>query len=587
MRRTLTKIVAVIVQVLLIVNSIGFVCLAYEFEDAAELKETMVMAEPEQPEGNNEDSDGGTQPSDQSSDAEKAPEDSESPDGSDSPDDTQTIDFVDSTDEVTVGASDAGVVPADPDNAAKTVVDEVRKYYFRTIEVDDVNPIANNPDYVPSGNFVNADSGIYRYQMIGNEKIAYEKTRNYIIDVANGRRVSTTFTIKFADLELGNHHSFTAEELGVNSIIVDGQISDEAANAMIKMASINMQDIVYKVLVDLPFDCYWFDKTAVVKADNYSIGATSYGNSVTLHYVGDGITFRFPVVSAYEGGAEYNVSTGGVNRAMIASANALEIVNRYSNLSDYGKLMKYREEICGLVDYNYSAVEDKDTPYGDPWNPVYVFDGNDDTNVVCEGYSKAYKYLCDLSDFENDVTCITVAGNFKTSYGTNNGHMWNIVSLGNGMNYMVDLTNCDNGSIGYYDRLMFKKYSANPDPKTYRYTISSVTIQYTYYNHMVGIFCDAALDLSDGEFVNATAIYISGTSTGIDLNWNVVSGADHYEVYRRTESDYWEHIGSATNTYYQDKDVSEGKYYYGIVGMTAENKPINVYNDKYSIDYNC
>ena len=581
MKSALTKIVAVIVQCLLIVNSIGFVCLAYELEEAAELTETMVLTEPEQPDGNSEDSDGESS-SESSSDA-TTPDENET----ESTDETETIDFVDSTGEVTVGASDAGVVPADPDNAAKTVGDEVRKYYFRTIEVDDVNPIASNPDYVPSGNFANADSGIYRYQMTGNEKIAYEKTRNYIIDVANGRRVSTTFTIKFADLELGNHHSFTAEELGVNSIIVDGQISDEAANAMIKMASINMQDIVYKVLVDLPFDCYWFDKTAVVKADNYSIGATSYGNSVTLHYVGDGITFRFPVVSAYEGGAEYNVSTGGVNRAMIASANALEIVNRYSNLSDYGKLMKYREEICGLVDYNYSAVEDKDTPYGDPWNPVYVFDGNDDTNVVCEGYSKAYKYLCDLSDFENDVTCITVAGNFKTSYGTNNGHMWNIVSLGNGMNYMVDLTNCDNGSIGYYDRLMFKKYSANPDPKTYRYTISSVTIQYTYYNHMVGIYCDAALDLSDAEFVNAPAIYISGNASGIDLNWNVVSGADHYEVYRRTESDYWEHIGSATNTYYQDKDVSEGKYYYGIVGMTADNKPINVYNDKYSIDYNC
>ena len=581
MKRALTKIVAVVVQALLVVNAIGFVCLAYEFDEAAELTKTMVLAEPEQPDENNEDSDGGLQSSGQSSDATSETNDT------DTTDDTETIDFVDSTDEVTVGASDAAVATADPGTSTKADGEEARKYYFRTIEVDDVNPVASNPEYVPSSGFENVDSGIYRYQMTGNEKVAYEKIRNYIIDVANGRRISTTFTVSFADLGLGSHHSFTAEELGVNSIIVDGQISDEAAEAMMQMAGVNMQDIVYKVLVDLPFDCYWFDKTTAVKADNYSIGATSYGDSVTLHYVGDGITYRFPVVSAYEGGAEYNVSTGGVLRAMYASARAKEIVYRYSSLSDYGKLMMYREEICGLVDYNYSAVEDKDTPYGDPWNPVYVFDGDDETKVVCEGYSKAFKYLCDLSEFENDVTCITVAGGFKTSYGTNSGHMWNIVSLGNGMNYMVDLTNCDNGSIGYYDRLMFKKYSENPDAKTYRYNVSSVTIQYTYYDYMVGIFRDAALDLSDTEFVNAPAIYFKNTGNGIDLNWNVVAGADHYEVYRRSESGEWTHIGTSANTYFQDKDVTEGEYYYGIVGMTADNKAINVYNDKYSVDYNC
>ena len=547
MKGTLTKLVAVIVQCLLVINSIGFVCLAYE-NDAAELTKATVMTEREQPEENS-DSDSGLPPSDPSSDATPAPEKTD---------------------------------PSDSDTAAKPAEEEARKYYFRTIEVNDINPVAKNPDYVPSSSFVNADSGIYRYEMTGNEQIAYEKIRNYIIEVANGDRVCTAFTITFADLELGNHHAFTAEELGVDSIIVDGRITDEAANAMLQMASINMQDIVYRVLADLPFDCYWFDKTAAVKADNYSIGAISYGDSVTLHFVGDGITFRFPVVSDYEGVAEYYVSAWGVQRATDASERAKEIVDRYSNLSDYGKLMKYREEICSLVDYSYSA-EDKNIPYGDPWNPVNVFDGDDKTNVVCEGYSKAYKYLCDLSDFENDVTCITLAGIFKTSSGTNCGHMWNVVSFGNGMNYMVDLTNCDHGSIGYYDKLMFKKYNENPDTKTYRYTVSGVTIQYTYYDYIVGIFRAEALDLSDTEFVNAPAIYAKYNFNRIDLNWNVVPGADHYEVYRRTETGSWARIGTAVNTYFQDNNVTSGKYYYGIVGLTEDNTVINVYNDKYSV----
>ena len=188
-----------------------------------------------------------------------------------------------------------------------------------------------------------------------------------------------------------------------------------------------------------------------------------------------------------------------------------------------------------------------------------------------------------MSDFENDVTCITVAGIFKTSSGTNCGHMWNVVSFGNGMNYMVDLTNCDHGSIGYYDKLMFKKYKENPDTKTYRYTVSGVTIQYTYYDYIAGIFRAEALDLSDTEFVNAPAIYAKYNFNRIDLNWNVVPGADHYEVYRRTETGSWARIGTAVNTYFQDNNVTSGKYYYGIVGLTEDNTVINVYNDKYSV----
>ena len=48
--------------------------------------------------------------------------------------------------------------------------------------------------------------------------------------------------------------------------------------------------------------------------------------------------------------------------------------------------------------------------YGDPWQLVYVFDGDPSTNVVCEGYAKAFQYLCDLTRFDGDVTCRTVSG---------------------------------------------------------------------------------------------------------------------------------------------------------------------------------
>ena len=463
---------------------------------------------------------------------------------------------------------------------------EVPKYFFRTIEVDDIDPVSKKPGPGTSNAHVKADSGIYRYQMTGNQKNAYEKIRNCIIDIANGRSACTKFTVTFAELGLGDHHDYTAEELGVGSIIADGEISDEAANAMSQKTIINMQEIINRVLVDLPFDCCWFDKTATVKADNYSVGATVIGDSVTIHYVGDGITFRFPIVASYAGSNEYYVSLSSVQRALYASGRAKAIVNEYCDLSDYGKLMKYRDVICDLVDFNDQPVVDDSTPYGDPWNIVYVFDGDESTNVVCEGYSKAFKYLCDLTDFDNDVTCILASGNFFTTDGTDCGHMWNIVSLGYDMNYMVDLTNCDNGSLGFYDSLMFKKYDSNPSSNVYRYKVKGVTFQYTYYDYLAEIYSEAALDLSDTAFVDAPAIYCKNSRNVVDLNWNVVSGADHYEIYRRYENGNWTRIGSSTNTYFRDNIASEGKYYYGIVGLTADNKALNVYNDKYSVDCN-
>ena len=610
MKRILTKWLAVLVSCLLVVGSLGFTCFADETE--AVPSETTAETEQEQPE---EEKDEENKDGDRDTDAQNGDPDSNLP-PSDSSDETNddgsatgetssteasgdaeeqgNAGSVNSAGDVTVeipdedgdtADSDEDADPADKDTDAEEV-EEAPTYYFRTIEVANVDPVKSNPDFKPAKSLVTANSGVYRYQLTGNDKIAYEKIRNYIIDVANGRRTSTRFVVSFADLGLDNHE-YTAEELGVSSIVVNGQISNEAANKMFQMAGFDIQEIVYRVLCDLPFDCYWYDKTAQVTSESYSIGATSRGSSVTLHYVGEGVVYYFPVATAYAGASAYTISTSGVQRALNASAKAQQIVDRYANLSDYGKLMKYRDEICNLVDYNHPAADDNTTPYGDPWNLVYVFDGDDDTMVVCEGYSKAFKYLCDLSDFENDVTCITVAGNFYTSNGTNGGHMWNIVYLGNGMNYMVDVTNCDNGSIGYYDNLMFKKYNTNPSSKIYTYKVSYVTIQYTYYDYMVGIYRDATLDLSDTAFVDAPAISMSYTCKGVDLNWSVVSGADHYEVYRRSASGSWTHIGSSVSTNYQDQNVTDGTYYYGIVGMTSNNKVINVYNDKYSVDFEC
>ena len=116
------------------------------------------------------------------------------------------------------------------------------------------------------------------------------------------------------------------------------------------------------------------------------------------------------------------------------------IVKEFQGYTETEKLYGYKEMICYLTSYNDDVTEDDE--YGDPWQLIYVFDGDDSTNVVCEGYSKAFQYLCDLSD----ITCYTVTGIMNG--GTGEGpHMWNIVA-NNGKYYMADITNSDEGTVG-------------------------------------------------------------------------------------------------------------------------------------------
>ena len=54
--------------------------------------------------------------------------------------------------------------------------------------------------------------------------------------------------------------------------------------------------------------------------------------------------------------------------------------------------------------------------------------------VVCEGYSEAFKLMCDRMD----IPCICVAGNLNSD--SNSGHMWNYVQMDDGKWYGIDLT---------------------------------------------------------------------------------------------------------------------------------------------------
>ena len=149
----------------------------------------------------------------------------------------------------------------------------------------------------------------------------------------------------------------------------------------------------------------------------------------------------------------------------VVPASAQNIVSQYANASDYDKLKGYAQTLCQLTNYNDDACDGNVDEYDrDPWQVVYVFDNDDNTKVVCEGYSKAFKYLCDLTSFTSPlIKCYLVSGNlgyFNNGQFTDGAHMWNVVTMEDGKNYLVDVTNSDNNDVANsarsYDSFLLK-----------------------------------------------------------------------------------------------------------------------------------
>lgn len=196
--------------------------------------------------------------------------------------------------------------------------------------------------------------------------------------------------------------------------------------------------VVGALLKDYPFHFYWFGNSYGISTSNYTDG--TWKNTLRFY-----VSAEFSATGASKTTKTDPEKTKAPSRAAEAAA---DIITSASNKSDYEKLLFYKNTICNLTDYNNAAadsISSENFVYGNPWQLVYVFDGDNDTKVVCEGYAKAFKFLCDLSTFNSErIQCHLADGQY--SRGTTSGaHMWNVVRMNNQKNYLVDVTHCDSG----------------------------------------------------------------------------------------------------------------------------------------------
>ena len=342
----------------------------------------------------------------------------------------------------------------------------------------------------------------------GNDLAVYQAVARELPAIAAGKRASTEFELTLDDFGV-EKAEWTAEELGVSSVVVKDEqgnitgFSQEAKDAVNAKISFDLHKVSTALLADFPYDLYWFNKSIeeAVNIPEYSTSASTDGNGGWVIILPESITLRFKVAGEFSGADEYTVNTEVGQSVQTAVNNANDIIEQHSGDTDEDKLHNYKDAICNLVSYNDDAAAGNfDFNYGNPWQLLWVFDGIEETKVVCEGYSKAFKYLCDKSS----LACILVTGTMDGGKGAGN-HMWNIVKLGD-KNYLVDVTNCDEGTIGAPDQLFLKREAElnidNGKEIGYTFHLGGSSVAYSYDEDTLNYYEQNEISLGELQHVH-------------------------------------------------------------------------------------
>lgn len=345
-----------------------------------------------------------------------------------------------------------------------------------------------------------------------NERWLYRKLAGQIKKVAEGELTSTEFTVNLDDrirwTKADNqNHTFDSSTCKVF-------IQDNFKKKL------DYGKVWKYLLADMPFDLYWHDKTQGIRVSYHSLissdGTSLRVTSITLSLY---VNAKYAKRSETEKNRYYtfitnlNRTDGRLATVKKAAAKARRIVDENAGKSDYDKLYNYMKAICAATTYNKSVADNQtanNTGEGiDPWQLIYVFDEDSNTNVVCEGYAKAFAYLCDLTKFQSpNIACYMVEGDMTGGTGTG-GHMWNIVTMDDNRNYLVDVTNCDAGTVGSPDQLFLAGGSGSVN-STYIFTNSTnQKITYSYSDdtkNLYGTGPDSILTLASQKYTKKDGV---------------------------------------------------------------------------------
>lgn len=169
-------------------------------------------------------------------------------------------------------------------------------------------------------------------------------------------------------------------------------------------------------------------------------------------------------------------------KAAVEAATTTILNTLNADASDYEKVVAINKYLVEQLDYNQAAAATTDAKYDQAHTILGALVGTADVekgNVVCEGYAKAFKAICDKMGIE----CIIVAGEGEVS-GTKSPHMWNYVKMDEKW-YLADITwndpiGGDPDKISTEYLLIGKEDSHIPNDGVLSSTASKIKVKFDY-----------------------------------------------------------------------------------------------------------
>lgn len=228
-------------------------------------------------------------------------------------------------------------------------------------------------------------------------------------------------------------------------------------------------------------------------------------------------TVSIGVDKSYRGADEFTLDRSTLQKVTTAESTAEQVISDNSGKGIYDTIKAYADWISEHVSYDHSwdSTPDSEITSNSPWSMIAVFDNDPSTNVVCEGYSKAFQYLMDHTQRFVDAGIVSkLVTSTKLVDGNDNGHMWNVVTI-DGKNYIVDVTWYDNDSDSYNDSyLLGGQATVDADTEGYHTYDQDTTDFYTQDELRLS---DTAYDRSSEKpatVVTGPAVTGGATNTG-------------------------------------------------------------------------
>ena len=232
------------------------------------------------------------------------------------------------------------------------------------------------------------------------------------------------------------------EPITFEASVVNGQFQqNEASTAAFNKLFQAVRQAYLALYSDYP-EIYW--------PYAYSFGVTSDLNDIKTsdgeNWTGYLYGVEFTVTKQYYDGCV----TGEANDPTLLAykAQVEKIVDEAKKDTDgsaYALAKYFHDYLCKELTYNYGSLTTGDLY---PHTSVTAFVGYGDKkekSVVCEGYAKAFKVLCD----KVGIPCVLVSGQGVTSSDAG-AHMWNYVQMEDKQWYLVDATWDDQDSSLYH-----------------------------------------------------------------------------------------------------------------------------------------